>query len=171
VATIRNGVPFLVNFDCIEDVPTDPAERRIVDASALHLLEKDRLGRLSDEDKAVIARHSEQGITESIEPPDASARIFDALDQAIFSQALTVGPKLLLCDGVLRRLLEWDSLSNGPELWVRFGREMVGHLNIVRGNQKHPLDDRMRLPAQTVDATLACSLLAGVWKPSVFLGR
>ena len=27
------------------------------------------------------------------------------------------------------------------------------------------------LPAQTVDATLACSLLAGVWKPSVFLGR
>src|ERR1039457_5258080 len=27
------------------------------------------------------------------------------------------------------------------------------------------------LPAQTVDATLACSLLAGVWKPKVFLGR
>jgi hypothetical protein len=27
------------------------------------------------------------------------------------------------------------------------------------------------MPAQTVDATLACSLLAGVWKPKVFLGR
>jgi hypothetical protein len=27
------------------------------------------------------------------------------------------------------------------------------------------------VPAQTVDATLACSLLAGVWKPKVFLGR
>jgi hypothetical protein len=25
--------------------------------------------------------------------------------------------------------------------------------------------------AQVVDATLACSLLAGVWKPKVFLGR
>jgi hypothetical protein len=27
------------------------------------------------------------------------------------------------------------------------------------------------VPAQAVDATLACSLLAGVWKPKVFLGR
>jgi hypothetical protein len=30
---------------------------------------------------------------------------------------------------------------------------------------------RKTVPAQTVDATLACSLLAGVWKPKVFLGR
>src|SRR5271165_4482084 len=30
---------------------------------------------------------------------------------------------------------------------------------------------RLPLPAQTVDATLAWSLLAGVWNPSVFLGR
>ena len=30
---------------------------------------------------------------------------------------------------------------------------------------------REGVPAQTVDATLACSLLAGVWTPKVFLGR
>jgi hypothetical protein len=30
---------------------------------------------------------------------------------------------------------------------------------------------RLALPAQTVDATLVCSLLAGVAKPRVFLGR
>jgi hypothetical protein len=30
---------------------------------------------------------------------------------------------------------------------------------------------RLTLPAQMVDATLACSLLAGVSKPKVFLGR
>src|SRR5665213_2621792 len=30
---------------------------------------------------------------------------------------------------------------------------------------------RKVLPAQAVDATLACSLLAGVWKPKVILGR
>ena len=30
---------------------------------------------------------------------------------------------------------------------------------------------REALPAQTVDATLAWSLLAGVWNPNVFLGR
>ena len=30
---------------------------------------------------------------------------------------------------------------------------------------------RKCVPAQAVDATLACSLLAGVWKPKVFLGR
>jgi hypothetical protein len=30
---------------------------------------------------------------------------------------------------------------------------------------------RLPLPAQMVDATLACSLSAGVWKPKVFLGR
>jgi hypothetical protein len=30
---------------------------------------------------------------------------------------------------------------------------------------------RLPLPAQTVDATLAWSLLAGVWNPKVFLGR
>ena len=30
---------------------------------------------------------------------------------------------------------------------------------------------RKPVPAQAVDATLACSLLAGVWKPKVFLGR
>jgi hypothetical protein len=30
---------------------------------------------------------------------------------------------------------------------------------------------RIALPVQMVDATLACSLLAGVSKPKVFLGR
>jgi hypothetical protein len=30
---------------------------------------------------------------------------------------------------------------------------------------------RKAVPAQAVDATLACSLLAGVWKPKVILGR
>jgi hypothetical protein len=30
------------------------------------------------------------------------------------------------------------------------------------------VSSRKTVPAQTVDATLACSLLAGVWKPKVF---
>jgi hypothetical protein len=30
---------------------------------------------------------------------------------------------------------------------------------------------RLTVPAQTVDATLAWSLSAGVWNPKVFLGR
>jgi hypothetical protein len=33
------------------------------------------------------------------------------------------------------------------------------------------LNSRLTLPAQMVDATLACSLLAGVAKPRVFRGR
>jgi hypothetical protein len=36
------------------------------------------------------------------------------------------------------------------------------------GNNPHV---RKTVSAQTVDATLACSLAAGVWKPKVFLGR
>lgn len=138
-------VPLIVNFDTVEDVPTDPIERRRVDASILHFLEKDWLGRLSKADALALDEHSRNGVTESIEPPDLARRIFDAIDEAIFSQARTLGPKLLLCDIALRRLLKWDSLSNGPELWKRFGREMATHLEVARGKKKHPLDDRMRL--------------------------
>ena len=71
-----------------------------------------------------------------------------------------------------------------------FARQSIDSLRIVksedeRGFEKQPVSrGRIRLeqnypfftyrfavPAQMVDATLACSLLAGVRNPKVFLGR
>jgi hypothetical protein len=43
---------------------------------------------------------------------------------------------------------------------------VTAELTLVRGNFTD-----FGMPAQTVDATLAWSLLAGVWNPKVFLGR
>jgi hypothetical protein len=54
-----------------------------------------------------------------------------------------------------------------PELAVHLGR-MTGYTE-VGGHSD--LSFRIAVPVQTVDATLAWSLLAGVWKPRVFLGR
>lgn len=139
VLTIR----FLTNFDCIEDVPSDPNVRNFVDISLVHLVEQSWLSRLSDADTSALKRFREES-SENIQPPDAEVRIFDALNDVIFSQARTLGSKLLLCDAVLRRLLKWDSLSNGPRLWERLGREMSTHIRVARGEAKVPLDDGMR---------------------------
>ncbi len=49
-------------------------------------------------------------------------------------------------------------------------RDLSGKACRLRRSMQHLLGV-YSLPAQTVDATLAWSLLAGVWKPKVFLGR
>ena len=53
--------------------------------------------------------------------------------------------------------------------------ECFGVERKVLGIEQAERDPQMRshdtVPAQTVEATLACSLAAGVWKPKDFLGR
>lgn len=137
-------------------VPDDLSVRSVVSLSLVQLIEEGWLTRLSEIDTVALNRFSE-GLTDTIEPPEAATRIFDALDDVIFSQARTLGSKLLLCDAVLRRLIKWDSLSNGPELWKRLGQEMAMHIRVVRGEAKLPLEDRMR--AFRVDLKREHSLL------------
>lgn len=124
----------IVNFDYIDDVPVDKGERALIDLSLVAVIENAWLSRLSDRDKKAI-EHNQDNLP---------ASVFDALDEVIFLQARTLGARLFLCDVVLRRLMKWDSLSNGPHLWKRFGEEMGTHIQVWRGQKKLPLDDRMR---------------------------
>jgi hypothetical protein len=142
-----------VNFQTIQDAPIYSRERRknSADYSAqLMLWVRDRL---PESDQLVLDQlvsnptpgknffHFQWDLS-SVAAPVAK-RIYDALDAVIFGQIRTVGAKILLCEVALHRLLQWQSLPNGPQLWQRFGREQALHLRVASG-AKAPLDDGMR---------------------------
>jgi hypothetical protein len=145
-----------VNFQTIQDAPIHSRERRKnnADYSAnLMLWVRDRLPEsdglaldslVSNPPSGKSFFHCQWDL--SSVPPPVAKRIYDALDAVIFGQIRTVGARILLCEVVLHRLMQWQSLPNGPELWRRFGKEQALHLLVVRGvkGAKATLDDRMR---------------------------
>ena len=124
----------IINFDHIDDVPTDEKERALVNVSLTALIENAWLNRLPEREKKAI----------DDDPNNLPASVFDTLDDVIFLQVRSLGARIFLCDSVLRRLMTWDSLSNGPHLWKRFGEEMRTHIQVWRGQKKLPLEQGMR---------------------------
>jgi hypothetical protein len=72
------------------------------------------------------------------------------------------------------RILNWYKIAESlidrlGELSLFLQSRICGKFAQRRDSRGEVSDNAV--PAQTVDATLACSLAAGVWKPKVFLGR
>ena len=75
------------------------------------------------------------------------------------------------CLTFLNAIAVYPSIQSHCEVLAVTGRLSPQIVNEVRRTRNISPKSREVVPAQTVDATLAWSLLAGVSKPKVFLGR
>jgi hypothetical protein len=77
----------------------------------------------------------------------ALGRVSSALrkfDELICEQARILGARILLSRCVLYRVLLWEREPNGDWLYRRLGQELARGVQISRGEEKAPLDPRLR---------------------------
>ncbi len=77
-------------------------------------------------------------------PKEKAFRVCNWLDEIIFEQARTIGPRIFWSREVLWRVLEWEREQNGDRLFERLGKELALRWGANRGRAKVPLDPKMR---------------------------
>lgn len=129
------------DFQAIECVPTDPAERARLSTALGGNLQLWLEDRLSGGDRKLLRQFG-------FHPPveDDRRRLQAAFDELIAEQAGRLGPLLFLSDSVLNRMIQWYQFEeNGPELLQRLDQELVRGAQVRRGQSRRLLKDP-RLP-------------------------